>query len=95
MTEDPVRDLTSLRQLFLTLRDALSINDAEGVEAATAALRASLDQFSSAPALSREAQDVLRDVATLSGDVAETLASRLRAFDMVIEALRTQEGSQS
>jgi hypothetical protein len=95
MTEDPLRDLTSLRQEFIALQDALTANDAAGVEAATDALRASLERFSAAPQLSPEAQAILRDITALSGNVADTLASRLRAFDMVIEALRSQEGSHS
>lgn len=93
MTADPLRDLTLLREQFLTLRDALATNDVASVEAATAALRTSLEKISAAPDLPREAQDVLREVAALSGDVAQTLTSRLNAFDLVIEALKAQEGS--
>lgn len=92
MTEDPVRDLLLLRDQFSTLRNALAINDLASVEAATDALRASLTQISSAPEFPREAQDILREVTSLSGDVADTLASRINAFDLVIEALKTQEG---
>ena len=93
MTADPLRDLTLLREQFLTLRDALATNDVASVEAATAALRTSLEKISAAPDLPREAQDILREVAALSGDVAQTLTSRLNAFDLVIEALKAQEGS--
>lgn len=91
MTEDPLRDLTLIREQFLTLRDALATNDLATVDAATAALRSSLANISSAPDLPREAQDVLREVTALSDTVAQTLASRLNAFDLVIEALKTQE----
>lgn len=95
MTADPVRDLTLLRQQFSTLRDALATNDVAAVEAATEALRASFEKLSSTPELPREAEHLLRDVNALSDDVAETLASRLRAFDLVLEALKTQEGPLS
>jgi hypothetical protein len=95
MTEDPVRDLTQLRNQFLTLRDALAANDVAAVDAATAALRAALTSFSAGQTLPPEAQDLLRGVAQLSGEVADTLSSRLHAFDLVIEALRQQEGASS
>lgn len=95
MTADPVRDLTQLRNQFLTLRDALAVNDAAAVDAATNALRASLASFSADQPLSPEAQKLVRDVTQLSGDVADVLRSRLHAFDLVIDALRQQEGPSS
>ena len=95
MTADPVRDLTHLRSQFLTLRDALAVNDIAAVDAATDALRASLASFSADAPLSPEAQTLLHDVTQLSGDVAKTLSSRLHAFDLVIDALRQQEGPSS
>lgn len=95
MTADPVRDLTQLRNQFLTLRDALAVNDAAAVDAATNALRASLASFSADQPLSPEAQKLVRDVTQLSGDVADVLSSRLHAFDLVIDALRQQEGPSS
>ena len=93
MTEGPLQDLTQLRDMFVTLRDALAVNDVAGVEAATEKLRAAFDTLATGAPLSPEAQNMLRDVAALSGDVAAVLASRMRAFDHVIEALRTDEGA--
>jgi len=93
MTDGPVRDLTQLRDQFTTLRDALAVNDVAAVEAATEHLRATLQSFSTDTALSPAAQALARDVTALSGTVADTLAARLNAFDLVIEALRNEESS--
>lgn len=94
MTADPVRDLTHLHDHFVALRDALAMNDVAGVEAAAAALRAAMSTLPEGVALTPHMQTMVRDVTALSGEVADALASRLRAFDIVIEALRTQEGAQ-
>lgn len=94
MTEGPVRDLTHLHQQFVALRSALATNDVAAVEAATLSLRAALEAWPGGD-IPAEAQHLVRDVTALSGEVADALASRLRAFDMVIEALRSQEGAPS
>ena len=94
MKDGPVRDLTQLRDQFTTLRDALAVNDVAVVEAATDRLRATLQNFSSDTDLSPAAQALARDVTALSGTVAEALAARLNAFDLVIEALRNEESTQ-
>lgn len=95
MTEGPIRDLTQLREQFITLRDALAVNDIAAVEAATESLRATLGAFSPGDAISPETRQILHDVDALSGEVADVLASRLRAFDLIIDALRAQESANS
>ncbi|MBU3730112.1 MAG: hypothetical protein FGM26_01035 [Beijerinckiaceae bacterium] len=94
MTEGPVRDLTQLRDQFTTLRNALAVNDVAAVEAATASLRSTLETFTPENALTADAQALAREVTALSGQVAETLAARLNAFDLVIEALRNEESTR-
>jgi hypothetical protein len=94
MTEDPVRDLTQLRSQFLALRSALAVNDVTAIDAATAALRHALGSLPSHSSLPADAQSLVRDIAALSGEVEATLASRLQAFDLVIEALRAEEGTR-
>lgn len=94
MTDGPVRDLTQLRDQFTTLRDALAINDVAGVEAATESLRATLATFSPDTALTEDAHALAREVTALSGRVADSLAARLNAFDLVIEALRNEESTR-
>lgn len=94
MTDGPVQDLTQLRGHLKMLRDALAVNDVAAVEAATASLREALALFSSASILPAESQGLARDMSVLSSDVADTLASRLNAFDLVIEALREEESAR-
>ena len=94
MTEDPVRDLTHLRHQFIALRHALATHDVAAIDAATDALRQALSTIPTHPSVSAETQALVRDIATLSGEVEATLASRLQAFDLVIEALRAEEGTR-
>lgn len=91
MTEDPVRDLTHLRDQFLTLRHALAANDVAAIGSATDALRQALEHVPHAAPLPADAEKLVRDIAALSGEVETTLASRLKAFDLVIEALRAED----
>jgi hypothetical protein len=94
MTEDPVRDLTHLRRQFLALRSALAVNDVAAINATTIAVHQALGSLPSNSSLPANAQSLLRDIAALSGEVAATLASRLQAFDLVIEALRAEENTR-
>jgi hypothetical protein len=64
------------------------------IDAATASLRQALSSVPSDPSLSAEAQSLVRDIAALSSEVETTLASRLQAFDLVIEALRAEEDTR-
>jgi hypothetical protein len=84
----PAQVLERLYSGFVTLRRAVSNNDLEAIEASTAGLRACLEQLPGPADLSAQQRALIVEVETLSADVADMLASRLRAIDMTIGAWR-------
>jgi|GEM_PF-4770176 hypothetical protein len=94
MSSDPLRDLTQIRGHFLKLKDALAVNDLVGVENATASLNEMLRLLASDHQTSPDFKELVLEVSDLSENVADVLASRLNAFDLVIEALRAEENTR-
>lgn len=84
----PALVLESLYSLFVDLRRAVSDNDLEAIDASTARLQACLEAMPDPANLTRDQRALVADVETLSADVADLLASRLRAMDHTITALR-------
>jgi predicted nucleotidyltransferase len=94
MSSDPLRDLTQIRGHFLKLKDALAVNDLAGVESATASLKEMLRLLAEDHRISSDFKELVLEVSDLSENVAGVLASRLQAFDLVIEALRAEEDTR-
>jgi hypothetical protein len=94
MSSDPLRDLTQIRGYFLKLKDALAVNDLAGVESATASLKEMLRLLAEDHRISSDFKELVLEVSDLSENVAGVLASRLQAFDLVIEALRAEEDTR-
>jgi hypothetical protein len=94
MSSDPLRDLTQIRGHFLKLKDALAVNDLTGVESATASLKEMLRLLAEDHRISSDFKELVLEVSDLSENVAGVLASRLQAFDLVIEALRAEEDTR-
>jgi len=88
-----VSEFLALREAFAQLRRAIAVSDLENIEASTEALRGFMARMQDvAPeGLDRAA---LEQIDLASANVAELLASRLRAYDMAIAAWREAETDQ-
>ena len=85
-----VSEFLALREAFAQLGRAIAVSDLEHIEASTEALRGFMARMQdvSPEGLDRAA---LEQIDLASADVAELLASRLRAYDMAIAAWREAE----
>jgi hypothetical protein len=83
-------DFLSLREAFAQLSQAIAVSDLENIEASTKALRGFMIRMQDVTpeGLDRAA---LEQIDLASANVAELLASRLRAYDMAIAAWREAE----
>jgi len=83
-------DFLSLRVAFAQLSQAIAVSDLENIEASTKALRGFMTRMQDVTpeGLDRAA---LEQIDLASANVAELLASRLRAYDMAIAAWREAE----
>ena len=83
-------DFLSLREAFAQLSQAIAVSDLENIEASTKALRGFMTRMQdvTTEGLDRAA---LEQIDLASANVAELLASRLRAYDMAIAAWREAE----
>ena len=88
-----VSEFLALREAFAQLGRAIAVSDLENIEASTEALRGFMARMQDvAPeGLDRAA---LEQIDLASANVAELLASRLRAYDMAIAAWREAETDQ-
>ena len=88
-----VTELLALREAFAQLGRAIAVSDLENIEASTEALRGFLARMQD---VSPEGLDrsTLEQLDLASADVADLLASRLRAYDMAIAAWRETEDQQ-
>lgn len=85
-------DLLALREVFAQLGEAIAVSDLATIEASTEALRGFVTQ-SDAHFLP-EHRGLIEDIDLISEDVAHSLASRLRAYDLAITAWREAEGDR-
>ena len=85
-----VSEILALREAFVQLGRAIAVSDLNAVETTTEALRGFLARMQdiSPDGLDRAA---LEQIDLASADVADLLASRLRAYDMAIAAWREAE----
>ena len=85
-----VSEILALREAFAQLGRAIAVSDLNAVETTTEALRGFLARMQdiSPDGLDRAA---LEQIDLASADVADLLASRLRAYDMAIAAWREAE----
>ena len=85
-------DLLALREAFRRLETAVSVSDLPSVEAATIQLRDLMSSLGVAePAVQKHDLELVRQLDAASGDLAELLASRLRAFQLAITAWQGPE----
>ena len=89
-SESNLSEFLALREAFAQLGRAIAVSDLENIEASTEALRGFLARMQdvSPGGLDRAA---LEQIDLASADVADLLASRLRAYDMAIAAWREAE----
>lgn len=89
-SESNMSEFLALREAFAQLGRAIAVSDLENIEASTEALRGFLARMQdvSPGGLDRAA---LEQIDLASADVADLLASRLRAYDMAIAAWREAE----
>ena len=89
-SESNMSEFLALREAFAQLGRAIAVSDLENIEASTEALRGFLARMQdvSPGDLDRAA---LEQIDLASADVADLLASRLRAYDMAIAAWREAE----
>lgn len=89
----PQFDLVNLREILVRMNDAVAVSDLGGVEAQTEALRAFLERGPDPEVVYSLVGEkaLLEAVDGLSADVAATLASRLRAYDVALAAWRATE----
>ena len=85
-----VSEFLALREAFAQLGRAIAVSDLENIEASTEALRGFMTRMQD---VTPEGVDraALEQIDLASADVAELLASRLRAYDMAIAAWREAE----
>ena len=85
-----VSEFLALREAFAQLSRAIAVSDLENIEASTEALRGFMTRMRD---VTPEGVDraALEQIDLASADVAELLASRLRAYDMAIAAWREAE----
>jgi len=85
-----VSEFLALREAFAQLGRAIAVSDLENIEASTEALRGVMTRMQD---VTPEGVDraALEQIDLASADVAELLASRLRAYDMAIAAWREAE----
>jgi hypothetical protein len=83
-------EFLALREAFAQLGRAIAVSDLDNIEASTEALRGFIARMQdvSPDGLDRAA---LEQIDLASADVAELLASRLRAYDLAIAAWREAE----
>ncbi len=83
-------EFLALREAFAQLSQAIAVSDLENIEASTEALRGFMSRMQDVTpeGLDRAA---LEQIDLASANVAELLASRLRAYDMAIAAWREAE----
>lgn len=83
-------EFLALREAFAQLGRAIAVSDLDNIEASTEALRGFIARMQdvSPEGLDRAA---LEQIDLASADVAELLASRLRAYDLAIAAWREAE----
>ena len=83
-------EFLALREAFAQLSQAIAVSDLENIEASTEALRSFMARMQDVTpeGLDRAA---LEQIDLASANVAELLASRLRAYDMAIAAWREAE----
>ena len=83
-------EFLALREAFAQLSQAIAVSDLDNIEASTEALRGFMSRMQDVTpeGLDRAA---LEQIDLASANVAELLASRLRAYDMAIAAWREAE----
>ena len=85
-----VSEILALREAFVQLGRAIAVSDLENIEASTEALRGFLARMQDVSPGDLD-QAALEQIDLASADVADLLASRLRAYDMAIAAWREAE----
>jgi len=84
-------ELLALRSAFESMKRALALNDLGAVEAATADFHICLERLSSTDVVRPDDLSLVRELHQASEAIANDLALRLRAFDVVIDAWRDAE----
>ena len=85
-----VSEFLALREAFAQLSRAIAVSDLENIEASTEALRGFMTRMRDVTPEGVDRAE-LEQIDLASADVAELLASRLRAYDMAIAAWREAE----
>lgn len=81
-------ELLVLRSAFESMKRALAENDLGAIEASTLDFRIGLDKLNSADSVRPDDLSLVHELHEMSDAIAQDLASRLRAFDVVIAAWR-------
>ena len=89
-SESNMSEFLALREAFAQLGRAIAVSDLENIEASTEALRGFLARMQDVSPGDLD-QAALEQIDLASADVADLLASRLRAYDMAIAAWREAE----
>lgn len=84
-------ELLALRTAFESMKRALAENDLVAIEASTADFRVGLERLNSKDAVRPDDLSLVHELHQMSDAIAHDLASRLRAFDLVIAAWRDAE----
>jgi hypothetical protein len=84
-------ELLALRSAFESMKRALAANDLAAIEATTTDFHVLLERMNSTDVVRPGDLSLVRELHEASDAIVHDLASRLRAFDVVIDAWRDAE----